>query len=137
MQNLISNLPIWSILYRRNWHFCSFICINKTRTIVVGTISNASFSLADTYGVEIAINEDQAFILALVIVIDQFNNWFFGTFSFYVTIYKRRIHFFVVVKNKIKDQIRLLIQIFSGTATSPQKFFFCLRRRMLKYSYIV
>jgi len=42
--------------------------------IVVGTISKASFSLADTYGFEIAINQDQAFILAFVIVIDQFNN---------------------------------------------------------------
>ncbi|CAF0932105.1 unnamed protein product [Rotaria sordida] len=38
---------------------------------VVATISKAFFSLADTYGVEIAANEDQIFILALVIVIDQ------------------------------------------------------------------
>lgn len=38
---------------------------------VVATISKKFFSLADTYGVEVAANEDQAFILALAIVIDQ------------------------------------------------------------------
>ncbi|CAF1250549.1 unnamed protein product [Rotaria sp. Silwood1] len=37
----------------------------------VATISKAFFSLTDTSGVEIAANEDQTFILALVIVIDQ------------------------------------------------------------------
>jgi len=37
----------------------------------VATISKKFFSLADTYGVEVAANEDQAFILALAIVIDQ------------------------------------------------------------------
>jgi uncharacterized protein YxjI len=57
---------------RRNGRFCSFICINKTTTIVVGSISKASFSLADTYSFEIAINQDQAFILALVV--DYFNH---------------------------------------------------------------
>jgi uncharacterized protein YxjI len=38
---------------------------------LVATISKAFFALADTYGVDIAANEDQAFILALVIVLDQ------------------------------------------------------------------
>ncbi len=38
---------------------------------IVATISKKFFSLADTYGVEVAANEDQAFILALAIVIDQ------------------------------------------------------------------
>ncbi len=38
---------------------------------IVATISRIFFSLADTYGVEVATNEDQAFILAIAIVIDQ------------------------------------------------------------------
>jgi uncharacterized protein YxjI len=45
--------------------------ILKKQGQVVATISKAFFSLADTYGVEIAANEDQVFILSLVIVIDQ------------------------------------------------------------------
>lgn len=38
---------------------------------VVATVSRKFFSLADTYGVEVSVNEDQAFILSLAIVIDQ------------------------------------------------------------------
>jgi uncharacterized protein YxjI len=38
---------------------------------VVATVSKKFFSLSDSYGVEIAGDEDQAFILALVIVLDQ------------------------------------------------------------------
>lgn len=38
---------------------------------VAAIVSKKFFSLSDTYGVEIAGNEDQAFILALVIVLDQ------------------------------------------------------------------
>ncbi|CAF2778381.1 unnamed protein product [Rotaria sp. Silwood2] len=47
----------------------SFVLTKQGQVVV--TISTAFFSLADTYGVEIAANEDQTFILALVIVIDQ------------------------------------------------------------------
>ncbi|CAF3182985.1 unnamed protein product [Rotaria sp. Silwood2] len=47
----------------------SFVLTKQGQVVV--TISTALFSLADTYGVEIAANEDQTFILALVIVIDQ------------------------------------------------------------------
>ena len=38
---------------------------------LVATISKKFFSIADVYGVEVSANEDQAFILALTIVIDQ------------------------------------------------------------------
>ena len=38
---------------------------------IVATVNRQFFTLADTYGVEIVSNEDQAFILALAIVIDQ------------------------------------------------------------------
>jgi uncharacterized protein YxjI len=38
---------------------------------VVAMVSKQWFSFSDTYGVEIDNNEDQAFIMALVIVIDQ------------------------------------------------------------------
>ncbi len=37
----------------------------------VATVSKQFFTLADTYGVEIAGDEDHAFILALVIVVDE------------------------------------------------------------------
>lgn len=38
---------------------------------LVATISKKFFTIADVYGVEISANEDQGFILALTIVIDQ------------------------------------------------------------------
>lgn len=38
---------------------------------MVATVSKKFFSFSDTYGIEINNNEDQAFIIALVIVIDQ------------------------------------------------------------------
>lgn len=38
---------------------------------VVGTVSKEWFSFSDTYGVDIDDNENQAFILSLVIVIDE------------------------------------------------------------------
>ncbi|MFZ5353191.1 MAG: LURP-one-related/scramblase family protein [Bacillota bacterium] len=38
---------------------------------IVATVSKQWFSFSDTYGVEISENEDQGFMLALVIVIDQ------------------------------------------------------------------
>ncbi len=38
---------------------------------VAAVVSKKFFALSDSYGVEIAGNEDQAFILALVIVLDQ------------------------------------------------------------------
>lgn len=38
---------------------------------VVAQVSKAWFSFSDTYGVDIADTEDQAFMLALVIIIDQ------------------------------------------------------------------
>ncbi|CAF0980087.1 unnamed protein product [Didymodactylos carnosus] len=38
---------------------------------VVAMVNKKIFSLSDTYGVEVAANEDQPFILSLVIVIDQ------------------------------------------------------------------
>jgi uncharacterized protein YxjI len=38
---------------------------------IVATINRKFFTMADTYGVEIISSEDQAFILALAIVIDQ------------------------------------------------------------------
>jgi uncharacterized protein YxjI len=38
---------------------------------VVAAVSKAWFSLSDTYGAEISDSEDQAFMLAMVIVIDQ------------------------------------------------------------------
>lgn len=37
----------------------------------VASVSKRFFSLSDTYGVEIAEGEDEAFILALVVIIDQ------------------------------------------------------------------
>ena len=39
--------------------------------IVVATVDKAYFSFSDTYGVDIADTEDYAFILSLVIIIDQ------------------------------------------------------------------
>lgn len=38
---------------------------------MVATISKRFFSLADSYGVEVAEEEDAAFIIALVVIIDQ------------------------------------------------------------------
>ncbi|CAF3801857.1 unnamed protein product [Rotaria sp. Silwood1] len=53
----------------------SFILTKNGR--IVATISKTYFSTSDTYGVEIAADEDQAFILAIVIVLDQilYNNY--------------------------------------------------------------
>ncbi len=39
--------------------------------MIVAVVSKQWFSFSDTYGVDISGNEDQAFMLALVIVIDQ------------------------------------------------------------------
>jgi len=39
--------------------------------VPVAVVSKKFFSFSDTYGVDIADNENHAFILALVIVIDQ------------------------------------------------------------------
>ncbi len=47
----------------------SFVITKQGR--IVATISKKFFSLADAYGVEVAANEDQSFILALAIIIDQ------------------------------------------------------------------
>jgi len=47
----------------------SFTLTRNGQTVAV--VSKKFFSLSDTYGVEIAGNEDQAFILTLVIVLDQ------------------------------------------------------------------
>ncbi len=47
----------------------SFV-ITKQRQ-VIATVNRQFFTIADTYGVEIVSSEDQAFILALAIVIDQ------------------------------------------------------------------
>ena len=38
---------------------------------VIATVSKKFFSMTDSYGVEIAGDEDHAFILALIIVLDQ------------------------------------------------------------------
>jgi len=46
-----------------------FIIYNNNS--VVATVSKKFFSFSDTYGVDVNDNEDQVFILALVIVIDQ------------------------------------------------------------------
>ncbi|CAF3855903.1 unnamed protein product [Rotaria sp. Silwood1] len=53
----------------------SFILTKNGR--IVATINKTYFSTSDTYGVEIAADEDQAFILAIVIVLDQilYNNY--------------------------------------------------------------
>jgi len=47
----------------------SFTLTRNGQTVAV--VSKKFFSLSDTYGVEIVGNEDQAFILTLVIVLDQ------------------------------------------------------------------
>ncbi|CAF1238740.1 unnamed protein product [Rotaria sp. Silwood1] len=47
----------------------SFTLIKNGRAVAI--VSKKFFSLSDTYGVEIVGDEDQAFILALVIVLDQ------------------------------------------------------------------
>ncbi|CAF2522080.1 unnamed protein product [Rotaria sp. Silwood2] len=47
----------------------SFTLVKTGRTVAI--VSKKFFSLSDTYGVEIIDDENQAFILALVIVLDQ------------------------------------------------------------------
>ncbi|CAF4601359.1 unnamed protein product, partial [Rotaria socialis] len=47
----------------------SFTLAKNGQTVAI--VSKTFFSLSDTYGVEIAGDEDHAFILALVIVLDQ------------------------------------------------------------------
>ncbi|CAF2566724.1 unnamed protein product [Rotaria sp. Silwood2] len=47
----------------------AFTLVKNGRTAAI--VSKKFFSLSDTYGVEIAGDEDQAFVLALVIVLDQ------------------------------------------------------------------
>jgi uncharacterized protein YxjI len=47
----------------------AFTLVKNGRTVAV--VNKKFFSLSDTYGVEINGDEDQAFILALVIVLDQ------------------------------------------------------------------
>ncbi|CAF3343217.1 unnamed protein product [Rotaria socialis] len=47
----------------------SFTLVKNGQTVAI--VSKTFFSLSDTYGVEIAGDEDHAFILALVIVLDQ------------------------------------------------------------------
>ncbi len=47
----------------------SFTLTKNGRTVAI--VNKKFFSLSDSYGVEIAGDEDQAFILALVIVVDQ------------------------------------------------------------------
>jgi uncharacterized protein YxjI len=47
----------------------AFTLTKNGRTAAI--VSKKFFSLSDTYGVEIAGDEDQSFILALVIIIDQ------------------------------------------------------------------
>lgn len=47
----------------------SFVLMKDGQT--VATVNKKFFSLSDTYGVEITSDTDHAFILALVIIIDQ------------------------------------------------------------------
>ncbi|CAF3401516.1 unnamed protein product, partial [Rotaria sp. Silwood2] len=47
----------------------SFTLVKNGRTVVI--VRKKFFALSDIYGVEIVGDEDQAFILAVVIVIDQ------------------------------------------------------------------
>lgn len=47
----------------------SFTLMKNGQTVAI--VSKKYFSLSDTYGVEIAGNEDHAFILSLIIVLDQ------------------------------------------------------------------
>ena len=47
----------------------SYVVTKNGKT--VATVDKKFFSLADTYGVEIDAGEDHAFILALVLVVDQ------------------------------------------------------------------